>query len=238
MKIALIGYGKMGKEIEAIALLKGHSIVLKADSKTNLNSAALKSADVAIEFTSPQAAVNNIEICLEAGIPVVVGSTGWYKELDKVKASCKEKNGAMLYATNFSVGVNLFFAANAFLAQKMNAYSDYDVDIHEIHHTQKLDAPSGTAITTAETVLKNLKRKNKWVHGEVKQPTDLLITHERVNNVPGTHVVKYSSEIDQIEISHIAHNRQGFASGAVLAAEWLKGKKGVFTMKDVLGIEF
>lgn len=238
MKIALIGYGKMGKAIEEIALQKGHEIVLKATSKTGIILDDLKKADVAIEFTNPHSCVANIETCIKNNIPVVIGSTGWYDHLGEIIVLNTKYNGSILHATNFSVGVNLFFSFNATIAKVMSKYSDYNVDVHEIHHTQKLDAPSGTGITTAETILKNFPAKHKWVH-EVEPHTDeLLITHERIDNVPGTHVVNYRSEIDDISISHVAHNRKGFAGGAVIAAEWLLGKKGVFTMRDVLNIEY
>jgi 4-hydroxy-tetrahydrodipicolinate reductase len=243
MKIVLIGYGKMGKAIETIALERGHQIGLKADSKTPLTMELLKQHDVAIEFTNPQACVGNIELCLQAGIPVVVGSTGWYGEFETVKTLVARYNGGLLHATNFSIGVNLFFGFNAYIAKVMGHYPQYNVKVHEVHHTQKLDAPSGTAITTAETIVKNNQTKQKWVHGSDSNRTDpqtaeLEITHERIDNVPGTHVVNYTSEIDDITLTHTAHNRKGFASGAVTAAEWLKGKKGIFTMKDVLNIEY
>lgn len=238
MKIALIGYGKMGKAIEAIALEKGHQIGLKADSKTRLTADLLKQHDVAIEFTNPQACVRNIELCLEAGVPVVVGSTGWYDQFETVKKLVSQYNGGLLHATNFSIGVNLFFSFNAYVAKVMSHYPQYNVTVHEVHHTQKLDAPSGTAITTAETIVKNHAAKQKWVHGNKPKLAELEITHERIDNVPGTHVVNYTSEIDDITLTHTAHNRKGFASGAVTAAEWLKEKKGIFTMKDVLGIDY
>lgn len=238
MKIALIGYGKMGKAIEAIASNNGHQVGLRADSKTPIDPELLKSHDVAIEFTSPHAAVGNIELCLKAGVPVVVGSTGWYSHFDQVKKMVEQYQGGLLYATNFSIGVNLFFSFNAYMAKVMSRYPQYNVNVHEVHHTQKLDAPSGTAITTAETILNNHSGKSKWVHGVKPQNTELEITHDRTDNVPGTHVVNYTSLIDDITLTHTAHNRQGFASGAVTAAEWMKGKKGIFTMKDVLGIEY
>jgi 4-hydroxy-tetrahydrodipicolinate reductase len=238
MTIGLIGYGKMGKAIEKIALEKGHTLGLKADSKTSFSIDDLKKHDVIIEFTNPQSCVTNIEKCLMAGVPIVVGSTGWYNELDKVTALNKDKNGSLLHATNFSIGVNLFFSFNSYIAKQMQKYSEYNVKVHEVHHTQKLDAPSGTAITTAETILKNYGSKKNWVHEKKGTLSELEITHERIDNVPGTHVVTYASPIDDISISHVAHNRTGFATGAVIAAEWIVTKKGIFTMRDVLGIEY
>lgn len=228
----------MGKEIEKIALAKGHEIILKSTSQSPLTPAQLAHADVAIEFTNPHSAVKNIETCLCSSVPVVVGSTGWYNELNKVVADVKATDGAMLHATNFSIGVNLFFSFNAHIAKVMSKYAEYEPTVHEIHHTQKLDAPSGTAITTAEVVVHNFEGKHQWVHEKQHAAHELLITHERLDNVPGTHVVTYKSEIDDISLSHVAHNRKGFASGAVLAAEWLVGKKGVYTMKDVLEINY
>ncbi len=238
MHIGLIGYGKMGKAIEKIALEKGHTVGLKADSKTNFTIEDLKKHDAIIEFTNPHSCVTNIEKCLGAGVPVVVGSTGWYKDLERISALNKEKNGSLLHATNFSIGVNLFFSFNAYIAKQMQKYSEYNVNVHEVHHTQKLDAPSGTAITTAEAILKNYDGKKNWVHEKKAGLSELEITHERIDNVPGTHVVTYTSAIDDMSISHVAHNRTGFATGAVVAAEWLVGKKGVFTMRDVLGIDY
>jgi len=238
MKIALIGYGKMGKAIETIALERGHQVGLKADSKTSITVAVLKQHDVAIEFTNPHVAVNNIELCLQAGIPVVVGSTGWYNQFETVEKLVAQYRGGLLHATNFSIGVNLFFGFNAYMAKVMGHYPQYNVNVHEVHHTQKLDAPSGTAITTAETIVKNHAAKQKWIHGTNPQTAELEITHERIDNVPGTHVVNYTSEIDDITLTHTAHNRKGFASGAATAATWMKGKKGIFTMKDVLGIDY
>lgn len=238
MNIGLIGYGKMGKAIEAIALEKKHTIGLKADSKTSFTPGEIKKHDVIIEFTNPHACLGNIELCLKAGVPVVVGSTGWYEHFDEVKAWVEKYNGTLLHATNFSIGVNLFFSFNAYVTKVMQQYPGYNVNVHEVHHTQKLDAPSGTAITTAETIVKNHTGKNKWVHGTQAQNTELEITHERIDNVPGTHVVTWTSEIDDISLSHVAHNRKGFAGGAVVAAEWLAGKKGIFTMRDVLKIDF
>lgn len=238
MRIALIGYGKMGHAIEEIAIAKGHEIVLKIDAAntSDLNKENLSKADVAIEFTGPETAVNNILRCFDSGIPVVCGSTGWLDKLNAVEDYCKEKNGGFLYASNFSIGVNLFFELNKQLAKLMNAYNAYDVTIHEVHHTQKKDAPSGTAITLAEQVIENLKRKNNWVKDIASNANELAVTSERTDPAPGTHVVKYFSDIDDIEIIHTAHNRKGFAAGAVLAAEFLNGKKGIYSMNQVLGL--
>lgn len=238
MKIALIGYGKMGKAIEEIAVQKQHEIVLKVGSQnsTEFTKESLQQADVAVEFTSPHSAFHNVKRCIEWGVPVVCGSTGWLSQLDEITTLCKKQNGSFLYASNFSVGVNLFFELNKQLARLMNGYKEYDVWIMEIHHTQKKDAPSGTAISLAEQVLANHHAKKKWVTGDAANENELSIISERIDPSPGTHIVNYSSEIDDIEIIHTAHNRKGFASGAVLAAEFIAGKKGVFTMQDVLGI--
>ena len=238
MKIALIGYGKMGKAIEEIAVQKGHTIVLKIDldNAADLNDENLKHADVAIEFTGPASAVDNIKKCLDAATPIVSGSTGWLERWDEVKHYCEQKNGTLLYASNYSVGVNLFFELNKFLATLMEPYHDYDVQMEEIHHTQKKDAPSGTAITLAEQVIDHLSRKKTWSNEPTKNADDLQIISERIDPAPGTHKVKYTSAIDDIEIIHTAHNRVGFAGGAVMAAEFAAGKKGIFTMKDVLGL--
>jgi 4-hydroxy-tetrahydrodipicolinate reductase len=238
MKIALIGYGKMGKEIEQIAISRGHEIVLKINSN-NLQEFTvdnLKKADVAIEFTTPNAVLKNIYTCFDAGIPIVVGTTAWYNHLDEVKKYCAQKNASLLYASNFSVGVNLFFALNKKLAELMAPYKEYDVMIEEIHHTQKLDAPSGTAISLANDILAVHPTKKKWSLDKSDEQT-LLIKAKRIDPCPGTHSIKYSSEIDDIEIIHTAHNRKGFAIGAVIAAEWLIGKKGVYTINDVLNIK-
>lgn len=232
MKIALLGYGKMGKTIEKIAIDRDHTIVLKVD-KDNSNY-DLSDVDVAIDFSVPSAAVNNISKCIESGVPVISGTTGWLDQYDQVAQLCKEKVGAFIYASNYSLGVNLFFELNKKLAQMMNGVGDYTVSMEEIHHTQKLDAPSGTAITLAEGIIEN-SAKEKWKldHGD---ESTVAITAKRIENVPGTHTVTYSSEVDEIEIKHTAHNRSGFALGAVVAAEWLKDKTGIYTMKDVLGL--
>lgn len=235
MKIALLGYGKMGKEIESIALGRGHEIVLKVNSANpNYSLEDLRKADVAIEFSNPSSVLANIRSCFNAGIPVVVGTTGWYQHFTEIREVCVAENRSMLYATNFSVGVNIFFELNKKLAEMMDKHWHYDVTIEEIHHTQKLDAPSGTAITIAEGIIEKLERKDKWVSEKSEMDNHLNIFSQRTDNVPGTHIVRYTSPIDDIEIQHVAHNRKGFASGAVLAAEWLIGKKGVYTMRDVL----
>lgn len=238
LKIALIGYGKMGKAIEAIALQRGHEVLLKIDISTmdQFTKEHLQQCDVAIEFTSPHSAVKNISTCLQAGIPVVSGSTGWLSEWNQIKEACDTNNGSMVYASNFSVGVNIFFEINKKLARLMNPHPEYAVSLLEIHHTEKKDAPSGTAITLAEQVFENLDRKTNWVTEASADPAAVVILSERTDPAPGTHKVLYSSAIDDIEIIHTAHNRQGFATGAVLAAEFLQNKKGIFTMKDVLGL--
>lgn len=238
MKIALIGYGKMGQAIEKIAEEKGHEIVLKIGIE-NLEDFTLENvakADVAIEFTSPHSAANNIKKCIDAGVPVVCGSTGWLNELYEIKNYVTKKNSAFLYASNFSIGVNLFFELNNFLAQLMSKHESYHVMLEEIHHTQKKDAPSGTAITLAEQVMAHIRSKKHWVNHISDNEAELEIISERIDPAPGTHKIKYTSSIDDIEIIHTAHNRQGFASGAVLAAEFINGKKGIFSMKDVLSL--
>ncbi len=239
MKIALIGYGRMGKAIEEVAVQKGHEIVMKIsiDNTDELTTDNLCKADVAIEFTGPHSAAENLISCFKAGLPVVCGSTGWLSEWDEMTAFCKRNNGAFLYASNFSIGVNLFFELNTYLAKLMGTYPDYDARITEVHHTEKKDAPSGTAITLANQVMEHLKQKTSWVN-QTDQTTDQLqIISERKDPAPGTHRVLYTSPIDDIEIIHTAHNRQGFATGAVLAAEFLFGKKGLYGMKDVLGFK-
>jgi 4-hydroxy-tetrahydrodipicolinate reductase len=238
MNIALIGYGKMGKAIEEIALAKGHTIVLKIDENNtgDFTKEKISKADVAIEFTHPASAFNNISRCIEFGIPVVSGTTGWTDKLDAIWKKCSEAKGSFLYASNFSVGVNIFFEINKKLAALMSHHAQYAVQLQEIHHTQKKDSPSGTAITLAEEILERVSRKKKWVNHRSDNLDELEIVSERVDPAPGTHKVKYSSEIDDIEIIHTAHSRKGFASGAVLAAEFLAGKNGIFTMQDVLGL--
>jgi len=238
IKIAIIGYGKMGKTIESIALERGHTVDLKIDieSLADFTKEKLQQCDVAIEFTGPHSAKENILKCLDAGIPLVSGSTGWLNEWAEVEHACKEKNGTFLYASNFSVGVNIFFELNKKLAQLMKGHGEYLVSMEEIHHTQKKDAPSGTAITLAEQVMQEIAGKKKWVNQPTDNPEELSIISKREDPAPGTHSIKYSSAIDDIEIIHTAHSRQGFALGAVLAAEYVYNKKGIFAMKDVLGI--
>ncbi len=228
----------MGKAIEAIAVEKGHNIVLKIDlhNAEDFTKENLSEADVAIEFTSPHSAFDNVMKCLSFNIPVVCGSTGWLDKWLEVKNYCESTNGALVYASNYSIGVNLFFELNTYLAKLMNKHKEYDVIMEEIHHTQKKDAPSGTAITLAEQVLQNIDTKEKWVNHLSENPSDLTIISERIDPAPGTHKIKYHSIVDDIEIIHTAHSRTGFASGAVLAAEFLKGKKGIFGMKEVLGL--
>ncbi len=239
MKIALIGYGKMGKAIEEIAIAKGHSIVLKIQTN-NLNeftTQAIQQADVAIEFSNPNSAFNNIVKCLHAGVPVVCGTTGWLNNKETFEQLCKQHNTSLLIASNFSIGVNLFFELNIFLSKLMSNHQDYNVMIEEIHHTQKKDAPSGTAITLAEEILQHTINKEKWVNKHTVKADELQIISKRIDTVTGTHNVKYQSSVDEIEIIHTAHNRQGFAKGAILAAEYIKDKKGIFSMKEVLGFE-
>jgi 4-hydroxy-tetrahydrodipicolinate reductase len=239
MKIALIGYGKMGKAIEEIALSRGHEIVLKVGIE-NLEDNTIEKirlADVAIEFTGPEVAFENIKRCLDAGVPVVSGSTGWLKNLPDAELYSKEKQAGFLYSSNFSIGVNIFFAVNKKLASLMSRHNNYEVSLTEVHHTQKKDAPSGTAITLAEQVMEYIPAKKKWVNEWTDDLAALTIVSDRVDPAPGTHTVTYRSEIDDIEIKHTAHNRKGFAGGAVLAAEFLQNKNGVYHMNDVLGIE-
>jgi 4-hydroxy-tetrahydrodipicolinate reductase len=240
MKIALIGYGKMGKTIEALAKQQNHEIIITidADNLADLKSELFKSADVAIEFTQPDQAFNNIMACFDVGIPVVCGTTGWYDSLDKLTEVCQRKNGALLYASNFSIGVNIFFVLNKFLAKQMSNYSDYEVSMIETHHTAKLDAPSGTAITLAEDLIHNHPRYESWSKGEKKIDNTIPVLSVRENPAPGKHEIIYTSDIDEIKISHEAFNRNGFASGAVYAANWLKDKKGIFHFADVLALQF
>ena len=233
MKIALLGYGKMGKVIERIALERGHEIVLKKSSASTFD--GIENADVAIDFSIPDVAVENISICLEKGIPVVSGTTGWLDDYQKIVDLCEAKNGAFLYGSNFSLGVNLFFELNNYLAQMMSKFKEYNVSMEEIHHTQKLDKPSGTAISLAKDILKNYPEKKDWTIDNSTNK-ELFIDVKRIENVPGTHSVFYNSDVDFIEIKHVAHNREGFALGAVVASEWILGKKVVFSMKDVLNL--
>ena len=241
MKIALLGYGKMGKIIEKIAISRKHEIVLTIDHDTldDLTVENLQKADVVIEFTMPASVLGNIKHCFNAGVPIVVGTTGWYDQIPEIKQLCQESNSTLLYGSNFSVGVNIFFHVNRLLAKVMNNYPYYDVQVEEIHHTQKLDSPSGTAITIAEGILENLETKSEWVNvlttddksdDDAVTNNQLLIESLRIDSVPGTHTVIYDSEVDTIEFKHTAHNRNGFALGAVLAAEWLHNKKGFYSV--------
>jgi len=245
MKIALLGYGKMGKIIEKIATDRKHEIVLTVNqhNQHELTAENLKKADVAIEFSTPDTVLANIEHCFNAGVPIVVGATGWYDSLPQIKAQCEQSNNAMVYASNFSVGVNIFFHVNRVLAKLMNNYPYYEIQVEEIHHTQKLDAPSGTAITIAEGIIENNDTKTAWVNvltADGAETADdniknnqLLIESFRIDSVPGTHTVLYDSEVDSIEFKHTAHNRNGFALGAVLAAEWIQDKKGCHAVQDM-----
>lgn len=232
MKIALLGYGKMGKTIEQIAQSRGHDIVLKIDK--HITDYDITKADVAIDFSVPSAAVGNLSKALKNNVPVISGTTGWLKDYDDITRLCKERDGAFIYASNFSIGVNIFFELNKQLAKMMSDLDKYKVNIEEIHHTQKLDAPSGTALTLAQQIIHNIDRKTKWTDKKTLDKSELTITSERIDPAPGTHSIKYTSEIDDIEITHTAHNRKGFAFGSVLAAEFVKDKKGIFTMNDVL----
>ncbi|HNX43235.1 MAG TPA: 4-hydroxy-tetrahydrodipicolinate reductase [Bacteroidales bacterium] len=238
MKLALIGYGKMGKAVEEAALSRKHTIHVVIDNADDWKSKGhlLKECDAAIEFSIPAMAVSNMYACFDAGIPVVCGTTGWNEKAGEVKARCIEKNGALLYASNFSVGVNIFFEINRRLARLMNTQDNYEVSIEEVHHTQKLDAPSGTAITLAEDIIRNIDGKSKWKNEKTDNPSDLFIQSVRQGTVPGTHTVTYESENDFITIRHEAKSRKGLAAGALLAAEFIAGKKGIFSMKDLLGI--
>lgn len=233
MKIALLGYGRMGQIIERIALERGHEIVLKKSRNDNFD--GLEKADIAIDFSVPTAAVENISTCFNSNIPVISGTTGWLEYYSHMVKLCQEQNGAFIYGSNFSLGVNIFFELNDYLSKIMSKFAQYKTSIEEIHHTKKLDAPSGTAITLAETIINN-SDYSSWGLNEIKNADELKITAKRIPDVPGTHIISYTSAIDTIEIKHEAHNREGFALGAVIAAEWLVGKKGVFSMKDVLNL--
>lgn len=240
MKIALIGYGKMGKTIAELAKNQHHEIILTidADNKNDLQSDLFKSADVAIEFTQPNQAFGNIIACFEAGVPVVCGTTGWYDKLPKLVAACNEKNGSLIYASNFSIGVNLFFVLNKILAKQMSQYSDYKVSMLETHHTAKLDAPSGTAITLAEDLIKSHIGYQGWTKGFSTDEKSFPIHSVREDPAPGKHEIFYTSEIDEIKISHEALNRNGFSLGALYAANWIKGNKGVHHFADILSLQF
>lgn len=232
MKIGLFGYGKMGKMIEQLAQERGHEIVGRIDSPDD--PAPFQKMDVAIDFSSPDAAFDNISNCFTNGVPIICGTTGWLNRYEEAVSLCKKEGGAFLYASNFSLGVNLFFQLNETLAKLMNGVPGYEAEMTEIHHTQKLDAPSGTAITLAEGIINN-SAYTAWTSGKVEKDS-LPIYSERTGEVPGTHKIKYESAVDSIEIAHTAHNRKGFALGALIAAEWIVGKEGVFNMKDVLDI--
>ena len=232
MKIALLGYGRMGKEIEKIAISRGHEIVIKKDVDDEIE---ITLADVAIDFSVPNSAFNNISNCLNNNVPIISGTTGWLENYKDAVALCKEKKGAFIYASNYSLGVNIFFELNKKLAKMMNTIEGYNISMEEIHHTLKLDAPSGTAITLAEGIIEN-SSKNNWELGEKTSEENIAIVAKRIPDVPGTHTVWYESKVDTIEIKHTAHSRKGFALGAVIAAEWIADKTGVFSMKDVLNI--
>lgn len=234
MKIALLGYGKMGKVIERIALERGHEIVLKKDEFNTYD--GLSTADVAIDFSVPTAAVSNISSCFNNNVPVVSGTTGWLEHFDEMIALCNEKQGGFISSSNFSLGVNIFFELNEYLAKIMSQFDSYKVSLEEIHHTQKLDAPSGTAISLAKGVIENSNYAN-WTLDEAKNNNEIHIEAKRIGDVPGTHTVTYDSIVDSIELKHTAHNREGFALGAVIAAEWLAGKTGIYSMKDVLNLK-
>jgi 4-hydroxy-tetrahydrodipicolinate reductase len=244
MKIALIGYGKMGKTIHELTKEKNEksgenkydiSLIVDIDNRNTISKNELQNADVAIEFTSPHTAMENIKWCFDADVPIVVGSTGWTKELSDIQEYARQNNKAFLFAPNFSIGVNIFFEVNRYLAQIMNKHNEYDITLEEIHHTEKKDAPSGTALHAALDILKRVERKTDWKNEAATEKEILSVISKRENNVPGTHFVSYESTVDRIDLIHTAHNRKGFASGALLAAEWLIGKKGAYSMEDVLG---
>ena len=236
MRIALIGYGKMGKEIEKIAIDRNHTIVGKYDINNceELTPENLSKADVAIEFSTPHTVIDNIYKCFTAQIPVVVGTTGWHDQFEEVKTRCNQKNGGLFWTSNYSIGANIFFEINKKLARLMNNQTDYDVNIEEIHHIHKLDKPSGTGITLANGIIENLDRKNAWKLDNSEVTSDVIINSVREGEVPGTHIIRYLSNIDKIEIKHEAFGRKGLALGAVVSAEWMVGKVGIFEMSDLL----
>lgn len=236
MKIALIGYGKMGKTIYQLAQAAGHEVILRIDvhNSQDLQAASLSQADVAIEFTRPESAFNNIVTCLENGVPVVCGTTGWLDRLEEANQLVEKYQGGLFYASNYSIGVNIFFAVNKFLAKMMKRYRQYEISMEEIHHTEKLDAPSGTAITLAEGILSEIDRKKSWTNQATDQADELPIISKRIDKVPGTHQISYDSSVDNITITHTAHSREGFARGALAAAEWMVGKQGSYGMEDML----
>ena len=233
MKIAILGYGKMGKEIEKIALQRGHEIVLKINEGEQYD---ISIADIAIDFSVPNAALSNIVSCFKNNVPVISGTTGWLDDFDKAIDVCKENNGSFIYASNFSIGVNIFFELNKQLAKMMSSQEEYSINVEEIHHTKKLDTPSGTAITLAEGIINNTSKRDWQLKETQVNAGTIPIEAKRILDVPGTHIISYESQIDSIEIKHTAHNRKGFALGAIIAAEWLNHKIGIYTMKDVLNI--
>lgn len=237
MRVAIIGYGKMGKAIEPILVSRGHQVVVKINSQNPLNVEMLDGIDVAIEISRPDLALSHIQMCLDAKVPVVVGTTGWYDQFENIKERVNKENLSLLYATNFSIGVHLVFALNEQLAKWMKNFPQYEPSIEEIHHTAKLDAPSGTGITMAEGILKHISRKKSWVNRPSEQPEELALTSIREENVPGTHSISYVSDVDTIELKHTAHNRSGFALGAVEAAEWLVGHPGIHSMQEFLNFK-
>lgn len=239
MKLALLGYGKMGRAIEKLATEAGDEVVMRidVDNKEALTAENIRRADVAIEFSHPEVAYSHIHFCLQQGVPIVSGTTGWLERLSEIEALCREKQGAFFYASNFSVGVNLFFAANRYLARLMNHWPAFDVGVSEWHHRFKQDAPSGTALTMVEDILAEVERKENWVPGPTTHPSELGVISGRLGHIPGTHTVQYESEVDTIILQHTARSREGFAQGALQAARWLVGKQGMFGMADLLGLD-
>ena len=236
MKVALLGYGKMGKEIESILMERGHSVDYILNSEGKQKGGELGEIDVAIEFSTPATVMDNINACFDVSIPIVTGTTGWDQNLDEITNKCMKGNNTLFYASNFSIGVNIFFAINKKLAEIMNTHPEYNINMEETHHVEKLDAPSGTAISLANDVLSNISRKFNWINTGYPDENEIKITSNREGEVPGTHIINYDSSIDHIEIKHTAKNRRGFALGAVLAAEWVKDKRGVFNMSNFLNI--
>lgn len=237
MKIAIFGYGKMGKEIEKILIQRGHEVVEKITSKSDKNAIDPTNIDVVIEFSSPHAAAANIRYCIQHKLPVIIGTTGWYNQFDQLTKSCIDNNTAMVYGTNFSIGVNIFFTINSALAKIMNANLGYECTVKEVHHTEKKDAPSGTGITIAEDIIAEMNTYEKWENvnkAEISGPNVLSLASERLPDVPGTHIVSYENDIDRIDLIHTAKNRTGFALGSVMAAEWIKNKQGVFSIKEIM----
>lgn len=237
MRVAIIGYGKMGKAIAPILIARGHEVVVKINSQNPLQMDMLANVDVAIEVSQPNLALGHIQMCLEAKVPIVVGTTGWYHQFDSIQQKVEDENLSLLYATNFSIGVHLVFALNEQLAKWMKNFPQYEPSIEEVHHTAKIDAPSGTGITMAEGILKHIDRKQSWVNRESISPEELALTSIREENVPGTHTISYVSDVDTIELKHTAHNRSGFALGAVEAAEWLVNHPGIHSMQEFLNFK-